>query len=158
MMKIPTFGMLVFIAVCLAAAQLPVGAQGHQAGHAHRHLLQQDVAAAAAESTSTTPSTIEPMLLAAVASAQFEADVYPSAEVQKAEEAAAVKALIAATGGRPIRCPTQQTERKARAVDRKIRARKAKLAAEGVVAAAAFSPLSCRPTGTCICHRLAQAT
>jgi hypothetical protein len=99
-------------------------------------MLQQDVAAvepAATATTTTTPFStesvaVEPALLAAV-STKFDASIYASAAEQKADEEAAVKALVAATGGK-VRCPSTLPDRKIKAAERKVKQWKAAKALE----------------------------
>jgi hypothetical protein len=142
--------MLVLIAVCLAGAQLSAGAQDHQMRQAHRQLLQEDVAAATAVPSSdaaTVDSAATASTLLAAVATSFDASVYPNITVQKAEEAAAVQALLTATGG-DVLCPTTQTPRKARAMERRVRAwraariaqaQRAGISAAAAVEAAAFT-------------------
>jgi hypothetical protein len=144
-MKVDTLRSLALIAVCLAAAQLFAGAQGHQTRHSHRHLLQQDVAAAVAVSTLNTSTTAVPTFTPGV-STDFDPSAYTDINEQRQEEAEAFAALKESVGQGKLLCPSTLPEGKKNAVEKKIKEWKDKKAAQvqraGVSAAALAAPAS----------------
>jgi hypothetical protein len=153
-MKRNTARFLCVVAVCLAATLASSTAEEqdtNQDRQAHRHLQQEDIAAATpAPGLLPDPAAQLPTFMAAAVAAQeFDAAVYPSAAVQQAEETQAYRALVEAAGSSAVRCPTTTTESKIRIAEQEVAiwqaaqiaaAQSAGLSAAAVTAAA-FTPV-----------------